>query len=81
MFVAMSLATLDLSAVLNDEPSCEWTAGTITHPEPFAVLARPRSRVMEELIRSVEDEFPWTDADAEHLSHIDWKKGCNWSKT
>ena len=51
------------------------------HPEPFAVLARPRSRVMEELIRSVEDEFPWTDADAEHLSHIDWKKGCNWSKT
>ena len=31
MFVAMSLATLDLSAVLNDEPSCEWTAGTITY--------------------------------------------------
>lgn len=44
------------------------------HPEPFEILATPRSPECAELIRSVEVEQPWDAGDAESFVGTEWKK-------
>ncbi|EJD06297.1 cytochrome P450 oxidoreductase [Fomitiporia mediterranea MF3/22] len=82
MFVAMSVAALNIRpssgkesdlANINVAEGKGWVAGTITHPEPFSVDARPRSPAVAAHIRAVEVEHPWTDHDAECLLHLNWK--------
>ncbi|OCB91350.1 cytochrome P450 oxidoreductase [Sanghuangporus baumii] len=80
MFVAMSIAALDIRpsagmdlSKINVAEGLGWVPGTITHPEPFSIDARPRSPTTAALIRSVELEHPWGNHDAECLVHLNWK--------
>ncbi|KAH8114366.1 cytochrome P450 oxidoreductase [Phellopilus nigrolimitatus] len=80
MFVAASLAVFDFKKVRGadgqiKEPKFAFSPGTITHPEPFSINATPRSPAAAMMIRSVETEHPWDASDAEHLAHLDWRRG------
>jgi hypothetical protein len=41
------------------QPELLFTPGMISHPEPFKAAITPRSPQHEQLIRSLEQEFPW----------------------
>ncbi|KAF5231552.1 hypothetical protein FANTH_13355 [Fusarium anthophilum] len=65
--IAQSLAVLHIGKNENGaQPELLCTPGMISHPEPFKAAITPRSPHHEELIRSLEQQFPWEQSD----SHI-----------
>ncbi|KAG5756938.1 hypothetical protein H9Q70_000477 [Fusarium xylarioides] len=65
--IAQSLAVLHIRKDENGaQPELLFTPGMISHPEPFKAAITPRSPHHEQLIRSLEQEFPWEQSD----SHI-----------
>ncbi|KAF5601062.1 oxidoreductase [Fusarium pseudocircinatum] len=65
--IAQSLAVLHIRKDENGaQPKLLFTPGMISHPEPFKAAITPRSPQHEQLIRSLEQEFPWEQSD----SHI-----------
>ncbi|KAF5680510.1 oxidoreductase [Fusarium circinatum] len=65
--IAQSLAVLHIGKNENGaQPELLFTPGMISHPEPFKAAITPRSPHHEELIRSLEQQFPWEQSD----SHI-----------
>ncbi|KAF5672216.1 oxidoreductase [Fusarium denticulatum] len=65
--IAHSLAVLHIRKDENGaQPALLFTPGMISHPEPFKAAITPRSPHHEQLIRSLEQEFPWESSD----SHI-----------
>ncbi|THH01147.1 hypothetical protein EW145_g6967 [Phellinidium pouzarii] len=76
MFIAASLAAFDMRGSEGAKAArFAFAPGTITHPENFAIDATPRSAAAEALVRAVEVEHPWDTHDAEHLAHLDWRRG------
>ena len=73
--VAQSLAVFNVSkgigvngrpieALLKAEP------GVVSHPAPFECSIKPRSQHHKELIRSIENTYPWPRSDAELLDSL-----------
>ncbi|OJJ77731.1 hypothetical protein ASPBRDRAFT_36992 [Aspergillus brasiliensis CBS 101740] len=69
--VARALAVLNIrKAVRNGKEvpiRVEFSSSTISHPVPFEVDLKPRSKKHEELVRAVEREFPWEESHAKEL--------------
>ncbi|PWY82348.1 flavonoid 3-hydroxylase [Aspergillus eucalypticola CBS 122712] len=69
--VARALAVLDIRKKVQDGKEVpirvEFSSGTISHPVPFEVDLKPRSKGHEELVRAVEREFPWEASHAKEL--------------
>ncbi|KAF5722024.1 oxidoreductase [Fusarium mundagurra] len=66
-FGRRSLAVLHIRKDGNGaQPELLFTPGMISHPEPFKAAITPRSPHHQQLIRSLEQEFPWEQSD----SHI-----------
>lgn len=72
--IVQTLAAFDISAPSvngpTDSTSFRFTPGTISRPEPFECIVRPRSKQHEALVRSLEEAFPWEESHGKVLEHI-----------
>ncbi|KAJ0163091.1 O-methylsterigmatocystin oxidoreductase [Colletotrichum tanaceti] len=72
--IAQSLAVFDIAKKVVDgkvvEPEVGFEDGLISHPMEFETSIKPRSPRHEELIRSIEQTFPWKESDADVLGRI-----------
>ncbi|KAB8256198.1 O-methylsterigmatocystin oxidoreductase [Aspergillus pseudonomiae] len=51
-------------------PEPDWLPGVISQPSPFGLNVVPRSPAHEALIRSIETDHPWKNADATDISRF-----------
>lgn len=70
--IARSLAVFEIGKGLDStgseiEPRVSFTAGLLSHPEPFQATIKPRSPHHEALIRDVEVLHPWEESNAGDL--------------
>ena len=74
LMIAQSLAMFNIGKpTVNGkiiEPVVEFTPGTLSHPVEFRAEVKPRSARAEALIRSVEEEHPFTTSDAEAILKV-----------
>ena len=74
--IAQTLAVFDIGKLVEGgkvvEPEVRFEAGIVSHPVPYRVSIKPRSRGHEELIRGVERVYPWEESDAKALEGIKW---------
>jgi hypothetical protein len=73
--VARSLAVFDIAKFRDDagneiEPAVKFSAGILSHPEPFQASIKPRSAKHEDLIRQVEKQHPWEKSSASELDPV-----------
>lgn len=73
--VARSLAVFDISKFRDDagneiEPTVKFSAGILSHAEPFKASIKPRSPKHEDLIRQVEKQHPWEKSSASDLDPV-----------
>ncbi|WQF86426.1 Putative cytochrome P450 [Colletotrichum destructivum] len=72
--IAQSLAVFDIAKKVVDgkvvEPKVDFEDGLISHPMEFETSIKPRSARHEELIRTIEQRFPWKESDAEVLERM-----------
>ncbi|CAI7648233.1 unnamed protein product [Penicillium palitans] len=61
-----SIAKPIQNGVTQDIP-LKFLPGVISHPAPFKVSIQPRSAVHEQLIRDLEQHYPWEKSDSEFL--------------
>ena len=75
--IAQTLAVFDISKpTLKGEPQeipFDFLPGVISHPAPFKVSIQPRSVGHRELIRSLEQSYPWEKSDAGRLACVQTK--------
>lgn len=48
----------------------EFTAGVLSHPAPYDVTIKPRSNKHRELVKSLEQTYPWQKSHAEFLKGL-----------
>lgn len=73
--VARSLSVFEISKFQDEagneiEPVVKFSAGILSHPEPFKASIKPRSPQHEALIRRVEIEHPWEESSASELDPV-----------
>ncbi|KAM5376056.1 hypothetical protein ACJA88_007167 [Fusarium oxysporum] len=69
--IAQSLAVLHIRKDENGaQPELLFTPGMISHPEPFKAAITPRSPHHEQLIRSLEQEYPWEESDGHIIENM-----------
>ena len=73
--VVRSLAVFDIAKFRDDagneiEPAVKFSAGILSHPEPFQASIKPRSAKHEDLIRQVEKQHPWEKSSASELDPV-----------
>ena len=72
--VAQALAVFEISKPVENgkvkDVQPEFLPGVISHPAPFNVSIRPRSAKHLELLRSLEQKYPWEKSNAEDLKNI-----------
>ncbi|KGO45758.1 Cytochrome P450 [Penicillium expansum] len=73
--ISKSLAVFDIAKSVGEDGKeidlpDEFSPGIISHPSPFRVQVRPRSKHAEMLIRSVELEDPWLEGDSKVFNDI-----------
>ncbi|KAF4341844.1 oxidoreductase [Fusarium beomiforme] len=69
--IAQSLSVLNISKDENiAQPELLFTPGIISHPQPFKAVITPRSARHEHLIRSLEQNFPWEQSDANVIQNM-----------
>ncbi|KAK2059981.1 cytochrome P450 [Colletotrichum caudatum] len=73
--ISQSLAVFEVAKKIVDGkvivPKVEPKPGVISHPAHFETSVKPRSPHHEELIRSLEKEFPWKESDARALERME----------
>ncbi|KAH6995360.1 cytochrome P450 [Ilyonectria destructans] len=73
--VSQSLAVFNIKGSAakgeNEVSQLRFTPGVISHPEPFEASITPRSSHHEDLIRSIEETFPWKQGDGEILKNLE----------
>ena len=74
--VVQSLAVFDISKPVEDgkvkDITAEFLPGVISHPAPFNVSIRPRSAAHLELIRTLEQKYPWEKSNADDLGNVQY---------
>ena len=74
--IAQTLAVFNFSKPDGaDNPSPKFTAGVISHPEPFQAKIRVRDSQRERLIRQIEVKYPWEKSDADYFKGVSMPKG------
>ncbi|OCB90783.1 cytochrome P450 [Sanghuangporus baumii] len=72
--IAQTLAVFNIDKFVEDgkvvESKVEFTRGMISHPLNFRTNVKPRNKKAEALIRSVEEEHPFTTGDAKILESL-----------
>ncbi|KAJ0344498.1 hypothetical protein COL26b_010353 [Colletotrichum chrysophilum] len=71
---AQSLAVFDIGKPVANgkeyEPDFKPLPGAISHVAPYEATIKPRSPRHEQLIRSIEQRFPWQESDAKGLEAV-----------
>ncbi|KAJ0298403.1 hypothetical protein Brms1b_013410 [Colletotrichum noveboracense] len=71
---AQSLAVFDIGKPVANgqeyEPKFKPLPGAISHVAPYEATIKPRSPRHEQLIRSIEQRFPWQESDAKGLEAV-----------
>ncbi|OBT69090.1 hypothetical protein VE03_01398 [Pseudogymnoascus sp. 23342-1-I1] len=74
--IAQTLAVFTVEKLVENgkvvEPEIKFEAGIVSHPVPYRVSIKPRSKVHEELIKAAEQEYPWEESDAKELESVKW---------
>lgn len=73
--VARSLAVFDISKFRDEagneiEPAVKFSAGILSHAEPFQASIKPRSPEHDDLIRKVEKQHPWEESSSSELDPV-----------
>ena len=73
--IAQSLAVFNIGKAVNAngvevEPMVKMEPGVVSHPAPYRNSIRIRSKQCGELLRRVEQRWPWRDSDADVLRQI-----------
>ncbi|KAF5007397.1 hypothetical protein FDECE_6283 [Fusarium decemcellulare] len=73
--ISQSLAVFnigeDVSRGNTPNSAVKFTPGVISHPEPFQASIKVRSPAHEELLRRIEEKFPWQKGDGEALEKVE----------
>ncbi|TVY47716.1 O-methylsterigmatocystin oxidoreductase [Lachnellula occidentalis] len=76
MTIAQTLAVFSIEKLVENgkvvEPEIKFESGMVSHPVPYRISIKPRSKVHEELIRAAEQEYPWEESDAKELENVKW---------
>jgi len=74
--IAQSLAVFSIEKLVENgkvvEPEIRFEPGTISHPVPYRISIKPRSEMHEDLIKKVEQDYPWEESDAQELGNMKW---------
>ncbi|KAK5275755.1 hypothetical protein LTR40_012544, partial [Exophiala xenobiotica] len=70
--IAQSLAVFRIGKAVDQgkkeiEPEVKFQPGVVSHPVPYRNTIKPRSAHHEELIRKIENMYPWQESDAKTL--------------
>lgn len=72
--IAQSLAVFSITKPIENgkevEPTVAFQPGIISHPVAFKATIKPRNAKAEALIRSIEEEHPFTPSDAPSLINL-----------
>lgn len=72
--IVQSLAVFEISKTIENgrevEPVVSFESGVISRPTPFKTRIRPRSPHCENLIRSMDEIYPWEESDFQVLKSI-----------
>jgi len=76
MIIAQSLAVFAISKAVDSngdlvEPVVRMEPGVVSHPAPYKASITIRSEHHGELLRRVEQRWPWKDSDADVLERIE----------
>lgn len=52
------------------EPTVRMEPGVVSHPAPYRTSVRTRSKHHDELLKRVEQRWPWMESDADVLENI-----------
>lgn len=70
--VATALAAFWISKPLENgrevEPVVDFKPGVISHPKPFKLTIRPRHAKAAALVRSIEEDHPFTESDSKTVT-------------
>lgn len=74
--IAQTLAVFTIGKLVENgkvvEPEIKFEPGMVSHPVPYRISIKPRSKVHEELIKAAEQEYPWEESDAKELENVKW---------
>ncbi|OBT75741.1 hypothetical protein VF21_05955 [Pseudogymnoascus sp. 05NY08] len=74
--IAQTLAVFSIGKLVENgkvvEPEVKFEPGMVSHPAPYRISIKPRSKVHEELIKAAEQEYPWEESDAKELENVKW---------
>jgi hypothetical protein len=72
--IVQTLAAFTISTEIGirqkDDTTLRFTPGTISRPEPFECLVKPRSLQHETLVRSMEKVYPWEEGHGKILESV-----------
>lgn len=75
--IAQTLAVFKIEKLVENgkvvEPEVKFEHEMISHPVPYRISIKPRSKATEELIRAQEVEHPWEQSDAKELESVKWE--------
>ncbi|KAK7900779.1 hypothetical protein LTR67_003063 [Exophiala xenobiotica] len=75
--IAQSLAVFSIGKAVDQgkkeiEPEVKFQPGVVSHPVPYRNTIKPRSAHHEELIRKIENMYPWQESDAKTLESMSY---------
>ncbi|KAG9247444.1 cytochrome P450 [Calycina marina] len=74
--IAQALAVFSIEKPVENgvvvEPEIRFEAGLVSHPVPYRVAIKPRSKLHEDLIKASELKYPWEESDAKALENVQW---------
>jgi len=74
--IAQTLAVFNIGKLVENgkvvEPELKFEPGMVSHPAPYRISIKPRSKGHEELIKAAENEYPWEESDAKELESVKW---------
>ncbi|CBF85201.1 protein CYP620E1 [Aspergillus nidulans FGSC A4] len=68
--IAQSLAVFEISSAGEDAAKAEFLPGVISHPVPYRLDIRPRSKGHEDLVKRIAAESPFGEGGAKELEEI-----------
>ena len=72
--IAQSLAVFNVEKPFENgntvEPKIEFEPGVVSHPKPYRVSIKARSEKCRELVKKVEEVYPWGESDAGALRNL-----------
>jgi hypothetical protein len=76
--IAQTLAVFNIGKILKNgrevNPVMKFEAGVVSHPAPFENSIKPRSSQHEDLLRSIEEVYPWQKCDSEFLKTLSYQE-------